>query len=78
MQIEVAETDEGIHGGQEAWVTVSSDEVIDWPTVQKALTPEQKAAMREMESAPCKYFPGDSPDHRYQDIWVFRHRRDAR
>lgn len=78
MQIEVTTTDEGVHGGEEAWVTVTTDEVADWPTVQRQLTPEQKVAMREMESVPCKYFPGDSPDHKYSDIWVFRHRRDTR
>ena len=77
MQIEVAETPEGIHGDREVWVTVLSDTAVDWPTVQKALEPDQKKAMWDMESTPCSYFPGDEPGWRYADTWVFRHRRNA-
>ena len=83
MQIEVTEwPDMGIYGESELAVTVFSDEVVTWPTVQKALTPEQKVSMREHESAPCYYHPGDPTEpaelgFKYVDIWVFRHRRNS-
>ena len=79
MFIEVFDQSEGLHGGPEVWVKVLSNTVIDWPDVERALTPEQSEILKPgLQCGPVGYHPHlvtveEKAEHGYmlEDWWIF-------
>ena len=83
VKIDAVSKDQGLHGGREVWFHVFSNEVLDWPTVEKNLSDEQRADLvalglnRKLHYYPHNPLPEEIEDHGYsfEEFWVWSEKR---
>lgn len=78
MKIEAVSKASGLNGGREVWVRVLSNEVLDWPSVERRLDEEQLAMLADLGKKAMSYFPHspipeERDEHGYlcDDFWVW-------
>ena len=85
MRVELHEANDAVAlgGTPELWMRVLSDQLLDLPTVVKALDPDQGEVFAGYQPKPSRFIPGgpydeDGPDHdfAFEDWWVFRKRNE--
>jgi hypothetical protein len=83
LKIEAVSKDEGLHGGPEVWFHVFSNEVLDWPRIEKKLTDEQRALLaglglnKQLHYYPHNPLPEEIEEHgfSFEEFWVWRKAR---
>lgn len=78
MLVEVFDQPEGLNGGPEVWVKVLSNSVVDWPDVERRLSPEQAEILKPSIRRPIGYHPhlvtaDEKAEHgmAYEDWFIF-------
>lgn len=78
MKIEMTSKTAGLNGGPEVWVRVFSNEVLDWPRVEKLLSEEQASDLAALGPKKLSYFPHtttaeERAEHGYsfEEFWVW-------
>jgi hypothetical protein len=79
LKIDAISKDRGLHGGREVWFHVFSDEVLDWPRIEKNLSDEQRALLvglgnRQLHYYPHNPLPEEIEEHgwHFEEFWVWR------
>ena len=83
VRVEVSEQPEGLRG-EEVWVRVLSNTVVDWPEVKQQLTAEQRELLAGASVKPVGYYPDSrtqaersADGHKYEDYFIFSVRSSA-
>lgn len=83
MKIEAVSKDQGLHGGREVWFHVFSQDVLDWPTIERNLSESQRAQLmdlgdRQLDYYPHNPLPEEVEEHGYpfEEFWVWSKKRD--
>ena len=75
MRIEVYEQAAGDKAGREVWVRVLANEAHDWPSIEKMLSPEQKATLNSLGGRKLRYYPMQpvegEHDYLFDDYFVW-------
>lgn len=82
MKIEAVHKDQdaSLHGGREVWFHVFSNDVLDWPTIEKNLSESQRVLLmglgdqRQLHYYPHNPLPEEVEEHGYsfEEFWVWR------
>lgn len=79
MKIETISKSTGLNGGPEVWVHVFSNDVLDWPRIEKALTDEQRAQLEALGPRALSYYPHTAVQEEreehgfsFEDFFVWR------
>lgn len=71
-------------GVEEVWVRVRMSTIVDWPTVEKALSDEDRSTLNALGSRQLHYYPHHMTDeeraesgHRFEEWYVWTHKKGA-